>query len=121
MSDNSLDRRDFLKTVSASGVTLGAATQAFAAKSIGKMSNRILGANDLGDGAERQELAVAVLQLQQRRIHASDVKIDDNAGPVGRARETCPLSPSPPRCAAVVPLCRDPNRTEPCPCPPPCS
>lgn len=43
---NSLDRRDFLKTVSATGVTLGAATQAFAAKSIGKMSNRVIGAND---------------------------------------------------------------------------
>ena len=46
MSDNSLDRRDFLKTVSATGVTLGAATHALAAKSIGKMSNRIIGAND---------------------------------------------------------------------------
>jgi len=46
MSDNSLDRRDFLKTVSATGVTLGAATQSFAAKSIGKMSNRVIGAND---------------------------------------------------------------------------
>ena len=46
MSDNSLDRRDFLRTVSATGITLGAATQAFAAKSIGKMSNRIIGAND---------------------------------------------------------------------------
>jgi len=45
-SNNSLDRRDFLKTVSATGITLGAATQAFAAKSIGKMSNRIIGAND---------------------------------------------------------------------------
>jgi predicted dehydrogenase len=46
MSDNSLDRRDFLRTVSATGITLGAATQALAAKSIGKMSNRIIGAND---------------------------------------------------------------------------
>jgi predicted dehydrogenase len=46
MSDNSLDRRDFLRTVSATGITLGAATQAFAAKSIGKMSNRVIGAND---------------------------------------------------------------------------
>src|SRR5580692_1237152 len=46
MSDNSLDRRDFLRTVSATGVTLGAATQSFAAKSIGKMSNRVIGAND---------------------------------------------------------------------------
>ena len=46
MSDNSLDRRDFLRTVSATGITLGAATSAFAAKSIGKMSNRVIGAND---------------------------------------------------------------------------
>jgi predicted dehydrogenase len=46
MSDNSLDRRDFLRTVSATGITLGAATQSFAAKSIGKMSNRVIGAND---------------------------------------------------------------------------
>src|SRR5450631_1333229 len=50
MSDNtsneSLDRRDFLKTVTATGATLGTATQAFAAKSIGRMSNRIIGAND---------------------------------------------------------------------------
>ena len=46
MSDNSLDRRDFLRTVSATGITLGAASQAFAAKSIGKMSSRIIGAND---------------------------------------------------------------------------
>jgi predicted dehydrogenase len=46
MSDNSLDRRDFLKTVSATGITLGAASQAFAANRIGKMSNRVIGAND---------------------------------------------------------------------------
>src|ERR1035437_5314618 len=42
----SLDRRDFLKTVTVTGATLGAASQAFAAKSLGKMSNRVIGAND---------------------------------------------------------------------------
>jgi predicted dehydrogenase len=46
MSDNSLHRRDFLRTVCATGITVGAATQAFAVKSIGKMSDRIIGAND---------------------------------------------------------------------------
>lgn len=45
-NNDSLDRRGFLKSVSATGIALGAATQAFAAKSIGKMSNRIIGAND---------------------------------------------------------------------------
>ena len=45
-NDESLDRRGFLKSVSATSLTLGAATQAFAAKSIGKMSNRVIGAND---------------------------------------------------------------------------
>ena len=43
---SNLDRRGFLKSVSATGITLGTATQAFAARSIGKMSNRIIGAND---------------------------------------------------------------------------
>ena len=45
MSD-SLDRRDFIRTVTATGVAASATTSAFAAKSIGKMSNRIIGAND---------------------------------------------------------------------------
>ncbi len=45
MSD-SLDRRDFIRTVTATGVAASAVTSAFAAKSIGKMSNRIIGAND---------------------------------------------------------------------------
>jgi len=49
-NNEALDRRDFLKTVTATGATLGATlgatSQAFAAKSIGKMSNRVIGAND---------------------------------------------------------------------------
>lgn len=45
-NDASIDRRDFLRTVTATGAALGVANQAFAAKSIGKMSNRVIGAND---------------------------------------------------------------------------
>src|SRR5664279_330366 len=48
MSTNSpLDRRGFLKSVSATGLTLAAATSAIAAKTAGKMSGgRVIGAND---------------------------------------------------------------------------
>lgn len=46
-NNNSLDRRGFLKSVSATGLTLGAANSAFAAKSSGKSSGgRVIGAND---------------------------------------------------------------------------
>ena len=40
------NRRDFLKTVGASGVALGAADAAFAARSASKSSSRVIGAND---------------------------------------------------------------------------
>ena len=44
---DSLDRRDFLKTVGATGLTLGAANSAFAAKTGSKMTGgRVIGAND---------------------------------------------------------------------------
>src|ERR1035441_7882771 len=48
MSTNGpLDRRGFLKSVSATGLTLAAATSAIAAKTAGKMSGgRVVGAND---------------------------------------------------------------------------
>jgi predicted dehydrogenase len=46
-TNSSLDRRDFLKSVSATGVALTAATSALAAKSGSKMSGgRVIGAND---------------------------------------------------------------------------
>ena len=46
-TNNSLDRRDFLKSVSATGLTLTAATSALAAKTSSKMSGgRVIGAND---------------------------------------------------------------------------
>ncbi|HEY1339943.1 MAG TPA: Gfo/Idh/MocA family oxidoreductase, partial [Bryobacteraceae bacterium] len=45
-SNDSLDRRDFLKTVGASGLTLGAANSAFAKASSSKASGRVIGAND---------------------------------------------------------------------------
>ncbi len=44
-SNDSLDRRDFLKTVGVAGATLGAARSAWAAKSSGK-TGRVIGAND---------------------------------------------------------------------------
>ncbi len=47
MSDNPLDRRDFLKTVGATGLGLSAAETAMsAAKSSGRTSGRVIGAND---------------------------------------------------------------------------
>ncbi len=48
MSTNGpLDRRGFLKSVSATGLTLAATTSAIAAKTAGKMSGgRVIGAND---------------------------------------------------------------------------
>ncbi len=47
MSTNgSLDRRNFLKSVSATGLTLAGATSALAGKTSSKMSGRVIGAND---------------------------------------------------------------------------
>ena len=47
MSNDSLDRRDFLKSVGATGLTAGAAANVLnAAKSSAKSSGRVLGAND---------------------------------------------------------------------------
>ena len=47
MSTKDFDRRGFLKSVSATGLTLAAATTAIAAKTAGKMSGgRVIGAND---------------------------------------------------------------------------
>ena len=44
--NNSFDRRDFLKTVSATGVTLSVAGSAFAARSSKMTGGRVVGAND---------------------------------------------------------------------------
>src|SRR6266852_1196019 len=44
-SNGSVDRRDFLKTASGVGLSLGLANSAFAARGA-KMSNRVIGAND---------------------------------------------------------------------------
>jgi predicted dehydrogenase len=47
MSNESLDRRGFIKSVGATGLTLGAAKSAFGAKTSAKMSGgRVIGAND---------------------------------------------------------------------------
>src|SRR5579883_577213 len=45
-ANDSLDRRDFLKSVSATGLALEAAKSALAAKSTAKSAGRVLGAND---------------------------------------------------------------------------
>src|SRR5262249_25111067 len=45
-NQESFDRRDFLRTVTATGAAVTATAPLFAAKSVGKMSNRIIGAND---------------------------------------------------------------------------
>src|SRR5579863_4040828 len=45
-ANDSLDRRDFLKTVGATGLALEAATSALAARSTAKATGRVLGAND---------------------------------------------------------------------------
>ena len=44
--DNSVDRRDFLKTAGGVGLSLGVAGSAFAAARGAKMSGRVIGAND---------------------------------------------------------------------------
>src|ERR1700693_2153252 len=44
--DNSVDRRDFLKTAGAAGLSLGVAGSAFAASRGARMSGRVIGAND---------------------------------------------------------------------------
>src|SRR5215471_7366887 len=44
--NESLDRRDFLKTVGATSLSLGAANSAFAGKSTSKSDGRVIGAND---------------------------------------------------------------------------
>src|SRR5664279_243581 len=45
-TNDSFDRRDFLKSVGATGLTLTAATSALAAKTSSKTSGRVIGAND---------------------------------------------------------------------------
>ena len=81
MSNNdSLDRRDFLKSVSATGITLGAANSAFAAKSSSKASGgRVIGANDrinigvIGCGGRGAYDAQAFAQFGQKNNNACQV------------------------------------------------
>jgi predicted dehydrogenase len=70
---DALDRRRFLKSVGATGLTLGATTSAFAAKTSGKMSGgRVIGANDrinigvIGCGGRGRYDAQAFAQFGQR-------------------------------------------------------
>jgi len=81
MSNNdSLDRRDFLKSVSATGITLSAANSAFAAKSSSKSSGgRVIGANDrinigvIGCGGRGAYDAQAFSQFGQKNNNACQV------------------------------------------------
>src|SRR5580700_2139260 len=81
MSNNdSLDRRGFLKSVSATGLTIGAATSAFAAKTSSKMSGgRVIGANDrinigvIGCGGRGAYDAQAFAQFGQKNNNTCQV------------------------------------------------
>src|SRR5271169_2596346 len=79
-TNDSLDRRDFLKSVSATGLTLGAANSAFAAKSSSKASGgRVVGANDrinigvIGCGGRGAYDAQAFSQFGQKNNNACQV------------------------------------------------
>ncbi len=68
---NSFDRRDFLKTVGATGLTLEAAKSALASKSATKATGRVIGANDrinigvIGCGGRGQDVARTFAQVGQ--------------------------------------------------------
>lgn len=78
---DSLDRRDFLKTVSATGLTLGAANSAFAAKSSSKSGggSRVIGANDrinvgvIGCGGRGSYDAHAFAQFGEKNNNACQI------------------------------------------------
>jgi predicted dehydrogenase len=80
MENENLDRRGFLKSVGATGLTLGATTSAFAAKSSSKVNGgRVLGANDrinvgvIGCGGRGRYDAQAFSQYGQRNNNACQV------------------------------------------------
>jgi len=79
--NDSLDRRDFLKSVSATGLTLGAANSAFAAKSSSKSGggSRVIGANDriniglIGCGGRGHYDGQAFAQFGQQNNNACQI------------------------------------------------
>lgn len=84
MPDNALDRRDFLKTVGATGVALEAAQSAFAAKPSAKAAgSRIIGANDrinvavIGYGGRGEYLAAQFARVGQKDNSCQLVAISD--------------------------------------------
>src|SRR5256884_9799874 len=79
-NNDSLDRRGFLKSVSATGLTLTTATSTFAAKTSSKMSGgRVIGANDrinvgvIGCGGRGSYDAQAFAQFGQKNNNACQV------------------------------------------------
>jgi predicted dehydrogenase len=78
--NENLDRRGFLKSVGATGLTLGATTSAFAAKSSSKTNgSRVIGANDrinvgvIGCGGRGRYDAQAFTQYAERNNNACQV------------------------------------------------
>src|SRR5262249_58033389 len=77
MSNNE-SRRNFLKSVGATGVSIGAAAKAFAAKSSSRSSGRVIGAND--------RINVALIGCGGRGRHAADT-----VGNLGQKNNSCPI------------------------------
>ena len=78
--NHSVDRRDFLKSVGATGLTLGAARSAFASKTAGKMTGgRVIGANDriniglIGCGGRGNEDAQQFARFGQKNKDACQI------------------------------------------------
>ena len=79
-TNDSLDRRGFLKSVSATGLTLTAATSAIAAKTASKMSGgRVIGANDrinvgvIGCGGRGSYVADAFAEFGEEHNNACQI------------------------------------------------
>ena len=85
MANDSLDRRDFLKTVSATGLALEAAKSALAAKSAStaKSAGRVLGANDrinvgvIGYGGRGEYVARAFDNVGKKNNSCQIVAVSD--------------------------------------------
>ncbi len=82
-ANDAFDRRDFLKTVGATGLALEAAKSAFAAKSTAKSDGRVLGANDrinvgvIGYGGRGEYVARAFDQVGKKNNSCQIVAVSD--------------------------------------------
>src|SRR5579863_4823255 len=82
-ANDSLDRRDFLKTVSATGLALEAAKSALAAKSTARSEGRVLGANDrinvgvIGYGGRGEYVARAFDSVGKKNNSCQIVAVSD--------------------------------------------